>query len=145
MKPDGSELIHLDRAWTTKEYYLFITSTKFADWLSSGCWVRGDCIITWTRIYNQLGFYEGHGPSFEYWRTNVFPEDRKKAFAYRKRWMEEAQRKRQAELRKRQAELIDKEARERIRKEKFEKSVQDRIQQLKLSEREKELSSLFSR
>lgn len=84
-------------------------------------------------LYLKLGYVDI--PTFEYWTANILPEDMKKA----ENWLRAEEKKKFAEKK------VEQEARYRLQKEKFENAVEDKLQRLRVAERENELSSLFSR
>lgn len=98
-------------------------------------------------LYLSLGYV--NLPSFEYWIANILPEDMKKARESNvvpenmKMWcppFSAEQIKRNA-LQKKQWKdkkfIIEQEALYRLQKEKFEKAVEDKLQQLRVAEKEK--------
>jgi hypothetical protein len=98
-------------------------------------------------LYLKLGYV--NLPSFEYWIANILPEDMKKARESNvvpenmKMWYPpfSAEDMKRNALRKKQWKdknfRIEREALYRLQKEKFEKAVEDKLQQLRVAEKEK--------
>lgn len=124
---------------TNTQYYRIIGHGKFR-YLYERKMLNGLNIL-----YLKLGYVDI--PSFEYWTANILPEDMKKAQESNvvpenmKNWchpFSAEQIKRDALRRKQWKDekfRVDQESQYRLQKEKFEKAVEDKLQQLRVAER----------
>ena len=104
---------------TKTQYYRIIGHEKFGH-LYNTKMLNGLDIL-----YLKLGYVST--PSFEYWLTNILPDDMKKAQKLEMKANEEAHKKK---LKQMYEKRLEQEAKKRISEQRFETAVQAKIQQL---------------